>query len=69
MKEYDFVIIGGGCAGLSLAYELDFIINLMIKNLRLLKLEKNIKEIKPGHFGKLMNLIILMIVLKKLEAV
>ena len=40
MKEYDFVIIGGGCAGLSLAYELDIIINLMIKHLRLLKLEK-----------------------------
>ena len=23
MKEYDYVIIGGGCAGLSLAYELE----------------------------------------------
>ena len=23
MKEYDYVIIGGGCAGLSLAYELN----------------------------------------------
>ena len=23
MKEYDYIIIGGGCAGLSLAYELD----------------------------------------------
>ena len=23
MKEFDYVIIGGGCAGLSLAYELD----------------------------------------------
>ena len=23
MKEFDFIIIGGGCAGLSLAYELN----------------------------------------------
>ena len=23
MNEFDYVIIGGGCAGLSLAYELD----------------------------------------------
>ena len=23
MKEFDYIIIGGGCAGLSLAYELD----------------------------------------------
>jgi len=23
MKEFDYVIIGGGCAGLSLAYELE----------------------------------------------
>ena len=23
MKEFDYVIIGGGCAGLSLAHELD----------------------------------------------
>ena len=23
MKEFDYIIIGGGCAGLSLAYELE----------------------------------------------
>ena len=23
MKEFDYIIIGGGCAGLSLAYELN----------------------------------------------
>ena len=23
MKEFDYIILGGGCAGLSLAYELD----------------------------------------------
>ena len=30
MKDFDFVIIGGGCAGLSLAYELE--INDKLKN-------------------------------------
>ena len=30
MKDFDFVIIGGGCAGLSLAYELE--INNNLKN-------------------------------------
>ena len=30
MKEFDYIIIGGGCAGLSLAYELE--INEKLKN-------------------------------------
>ena len=30
MKEFDYVIIGGGCAGLSLAYELE--INQKLKD-------------------------------------
>ena len=30
MKEFDYVIIGGGCAGLSLAYELE--VNNKLKN-------------------------------------
>ena len=30
MKDFDFIIIGGGCAGLSLAYELE--INDKLKN-------------------------------------
>ena len=30
MKDFDIVIIGGGCAGLSLAYELE--INNKLKN-------------------------------------
>ena len=32
-KEFDYVILGGGCAGLSLAYELE--INNKIKNKKL----------------------------------
>ena len=30
MKEFDYIIIGGGCAGLSLAYELE--INEKLEN-------------------------------------
>jgi len=32
MKDFDFVIIGGGCAGLSLAYELEINNKLKIKH-------------------------------------
>ena len=31
MKDFDYIIIGGGCAGLSLAYELEIKKNLKIK--------------------------------------
>ena len=34
MKEFDYVIIGGGCAGLSLAYELE--INDKLKCLKII---------------------------------
>ena len=30
MRDFDYIILGGGCAGLSLAYELD--INNKFKN-------------------------------------
>ena len=33
MKDFDYIIIGGGCAGLSLAYELE--INDKLKNKKL----------------------------------
>ena len=35
MKEFDYIILGGGCAGLSLAYELN--INKKLRNLSFLK--------------------------------
>ena len=31
MKEFDYIIMGGGCAGLSLAYELNLHKKLRIK--------------------------------------
>ena len=33
MREFDYIIIGGGCAGLSLAYELDLHQKLNIKTI------------------------------------
>ena len=45
MKEFDYVILGGGCAGLSLAYELEI----------------NNREIKHGRFGKLLHIILMIV--------
>ena len=61
MKEFDYIIIGGGCAGLSLAYELDLHQRLVNKTLAIIEPRKEYKEIKLGLFGKLV-LIILRIV-------
>ena len=36
MKEFDYIIIGGGCAGLSLAYELEINNKLKDKNLAII---------------------------------
>ena len=46
MKEFDFVIVGGGCAGLSLAYELE--INDRLKN-KTLAIIENRKEYKRDN--------------------
>ena len=37
MKEFDYVIIGGGCAGLSLAYELEINNKLVSKTLAIIE--------------------------------
>ena len=37
MKEFDYVIIGGGCAGLSLAYELEINDKLRNKTLAIIE--------------------------------
>ena len=41
MKEFDYIIIGGGCAGLSLAYELDLHQKLKNKKLAIIEPRKN----------------------------
>jgi Glycine/D-amino acid oxidases (deaminating) len=37
MKEFDYIIVGGGCAGLSLAYELEINDKLKDKTLAIMK--------------------------------
>ena len=46
MKEFDYIIIGGGCAGLSLAYELDFHNKLRDKTLAIIEPRKEYKKDK-----------------------
>ena len=37
MKDFDYIIIGGGCAGLSLAYELEITNKLKDKTLAIIE--------------------------------
>ena len=55
MREFDYIIIGGGCAGLSLAYELE--INNKLKEVNQLRETLDISDInintsQKNHFYK-----------------
>jgi lycopene beta-cyclase len=52
MKEFDFIIIGGGCAGLSLAYELEIHEKLKDKTLAIIEPRKEYKRDKTWSFWK-----------------
>ena len=52
MKEFDYVIIGGGCAGLSLAYELDIHQKLNEKTLAIVEPRTEYKRDKTWSFWK-----------------
>ena len=52
MKEFDYVIIGGGCAGLSLAYELDIHEKLDAKTLAIIEPRSEYKKDKTWSFWK-----------------
>ena len=52
MKEFDYVIIGGGCAGLSLAYELDIHEKLKDKTLAIIEPREEYKKDKTWSFWK-----------------
>jgi len=52
MKEFDYIIIGGGCAGLSLAYELDVHEKLKDKTLAIIELRQEYKKDKTWSFWK-----------------
>ena len=52
MKEFDYVIIGGGCAGLSLAYELEQHNKLLDKTLAIIEPRAEYKRDKTWSFWK-----------------
>ena len=52
MKEFDYTIIGGGCAGLSLAYELEVHEKLKDKTLAIIEPRKEYKKDKTWSFWK-----------------
>jgi len=52
MKEFDYIIIGGGCAGLSLAYELEINEKLKAKTLAIIEPRAEYKKDKTWSFWK-----------------
>ncbi len=52
MKEFDYIIIGGGCAGLSLAYELEINDRLKEKTLAIIETREEYKRDKTWSFWK-----------------
>ena len=55
MKEFNYVIIGGGCAGLSLAYELEINNKLKSKTLAIIEPRAEYKRDKTWSFWKVVN--------------
>jgi len=55
MNEFDYIIIGGGCAGLSLAYELDLYKKLENKTLAIIEPRDEYKKDKTWSFWKVIN--------------
>ncbi len=55
MKEFNFVIIGGGCAGLSLAYELEINGKLKDKTLAIIEPRREYKRDKTWSFWRVFD--------------
>jgi len=55
MKDFDYIIIGGGCAGLSLAYELETHKKLENKTLAIIEPRNEYKKDKTWSFWKIMS--------------
>jgi len=55
MREFDYIIIGGGCAGLSLAYELDLYKKLENKTLAIIEPRKSYERDKTWSFWKVID--------------
>ena len=55
MKEFDYIIIGGGCSGLSLAYELEINNKLDNKTLAIIEPRVKYKRDKTWSFWKMID--------------
>ena len=55
MKEFDYIIIGGGCAGLSLAYELEVNNKLKEKTLAIIETREEYKRDKTWSFWRVFD--------------
>ena len=55
MKDFDYIIIGGGCAGLSLAYELEVHKKIENKTLAIIEPRSEYKKDKTWSFWKVVN--------------
>ncbi len=55
MKEFNYIIIGGGCAGLSLAYELEINNKLKDKTLAIIETREKYKRDKTWSFWKVFD--------------
>ncbi len=55
MREFNYVIIGGGCAGLSLAYELEINNKLKDKTLAIIETREKYKRDKTWSFWKVFD--------------
>ena len=55
MKEFDYIIVGGGCAGLSLAYELEIKGKLKDKSLAIIENRENYLRDKTWSFWKVID--------------
>ena len=55
MKEFNYVINGGGCAGLSLAYELEINNKLKDKTLAIIETREEYKRDKTWYFWKVFD--------------
>ena len=55
MREFDYIIIGGGCAGLSLAYELETSQKLKDKSLAIIEPREEYKRDKTWSFWKVIH--------------
>ena len=56
MKEFNYIIIGGGCAGLSLAYELEVYDKLKDKTLAIIEPREDYKRDKTWSFWKVFHI-------------